>query len=92
MKSKFLPITVVLFFVALLMTEQSCKKDDKWIGCVYGKFQYRGGAYYIGCMSRTEFKAYLDSPTARAIDPQAGPLLDKEITWQTVKDCSKCEQ
>jgi hypothetical protein len=39
-----------------------------------------------------EFKAYLDSPSARAIDPQTGPLLDKEISWVTAKDCSECEQ
>jgi len=92
MKKNILPSSVLLFFGIIILSANSCKKDDKWFGCVYGKTDYKGIKYYIGCMNRNEFKVYLDSPTARAIDPQSGPLLDKEISWETAKDCSECEQ
>lgn len=92
MKKNILPSLVILFFGIIIMSSNSCKKDENWDGCVYGKIDYRGTNYYIGCMNRVEFKAYLDSPTARAFDPQTGPIIDKEISWVTAKDCSECEQ
>lgn len=84
MKKLFLPAIIV----TIVMIFSSCNRDDRWMGCVYGKYAYRGPEFYIGCMSRTEFKQYLESPSATG----GGFLLDKEIRWKTAKDCSECQE
>ncbi len=84
MKTILLPLSIF----ALIVVAASCNKDDRWKGCVYGKYLHRGPEFYIGCMSRTEFKAYLDSPSAKG----NGFLLDKEIRWKTVKNCEECQE
>jgi len=85
-------ISVTLAFAAglILFTGvfSSCKKDSTTNGCVTGLTFYRGPRLSVGCMTKTEFYEYLDKPYFK--DPVSGNLVDKELQFREVDDCSQC--
>lgn len=88
MKSRYFLLMLSFAFALALTSLYACKKESETLGCVTGLTQYKGNRLPIGCMTRAEFDEYLKEPFFR--DPSSNLLIDKELMFKKVTDCSEC--